>query len=212
MDTFNISVQRFDEFASEYAKRFMIIDSYKSLIDCFCGLIKTDKPKVLELGCGPGNITRYLIDKFPGCDCIGIDLAPNMIKIAKEQVRGVDFRIMDVRDISTLDSKFDLIMCSFCLPFISKLDTDKLITDCSARLNPNGVIYISTMEGDESKAGFETTSFSGDSKIYFNYHKQKDLENAMTNNGFAIEKIERQEYHETNGSITIDLIIIGIKK
>ena len=29
MDTFETSVRRFDEFASEYAKRFMNIDSYR---------------------------------------------------------------------------------------------------------------------------------------------------------------------------------------
>jgi len=212
MDTFDISVKRFDEFASAYAEKFKIVDAYRPSIDRFCDLIVGNKPGILELGCGPGNVSQYIKNKFPDSEYIAVDLAPNMIDIAKQQVKGVDFMVMDVRKISTFNTKFDAIMCSFCLPFLSKSDTYKLITDCADRLKENGAIYISTMEGDESKAGFETTSFSGDSEIYFNYHKQKDIEKALLENGFIIEGFTRQDYVESDGSVLIDMIFTGIKK
>ena len=211
MNTFTTSVQRFNEFALEYAERFMVIDSYLTSIDKFCDLISTDHPHILELACGPGNITRYIKQRFPASEFIAIDLAPKMIDIARQQVKGVDFRLMDVRDISMFDTTFDAIMCSFCLPFLSKSDTHKLLADCALKLKRNGVIYLSTMEGDESKAGFEPTSFSGDAKVYFNYHQQKDLEKALLDNGFRIEDFKRQDYNEPDGSVLTDLIFIGIK-
>jgi len=155
MEKFELSVKRFDEFSSEYAERFMDIDAYRSSIDRFCDLIKNQQPAILELACGPGNVTRYIKNKFPESDYIAIDLAPKMIEIAKNQITDVDFRLMDVRKISTFDIKFDAIMCSFCLPFLSKDDTNKLITDCAARLKKKEVIYLSTMEGDESMAGLK---------------------------------------------------------
>ena len=142
---------------------------------------------------------------------MAIDLAPRMIDLAKRTVNGVDFRVMDVRNINTLNVQFDSIMCSFCLPFLSNADAYKLISDCSNTLVNNGILYLSTMEGEESKAGFETTSFSGDSKLYFNYHTQRDLEKALLNNGFTIEYNLRQDYQEANGDITIDLIMIAKK-
>lgn len=209
MEKFELSVKRFDEFSSEYAERFMDIDAYRSSIDRFCDLIKNQQPAILELACGPGNVTRYVKNKFPESIYVAIDLAPKMIEIAKNQITDVDFRLMDVRKISTFDIKFDAIMCSFCLPFLSKDDTNKLITDCAARLKKKGVIYLSTMEGDESMAGFETTNFSGENKIYFNYHKQQDLLAAFSDNGFIIDQINRQDYHEPDGRVTIDMIIIG---
>ena len=211
MDTFEISVKRFDEFASEYAERFMNIYSYRIHFDKFSDLIDNKQSNILELACGPANVTRYLKQKFPDSKIVAIDLAPRMIEIAKQAVNGVDFRVMDVRDIKSLDLKFDSIMCSFCLPFLSKSDTDKLITDCSDKLIKNGILYISTMEGDESKAGFESTSFSGDSKVYFNYHMQQDLEKSLVNNGFSIDYNIRQDYYESDGSITIDLVMIAKK-
>ena len=212
MDTFDISVKRFNEFASEYAERFMNIDSYRVHFDRFCALTKKERPKILELACGPGNVTDYLKQQFQEAEILAIDLAPRMIDIAKRNVSGVDFRVMDVREISSLNTRFDAIMCSFCLPFLSKSDTYQLISDCSDSLVNNGILYLSTMKGDESKAGFETTSFSGDSKVYFNYHKQLDLENALMDNKFKIDYNLRQDYREKNGDITTDLIMIGEKE
>ena len=211
MDTFKVSVKRFDEFASEYAERFMNIDLYRIHISKFCDLIYSKKPNILELACGPANVTRYLKQRFPDSKIVAIDLAPRMIDIARQMVNGVDFRVMDVRDIKSLDLKFDSVMCSFCLPFLSKSDTDKLISDCSDKLIKNGILYLSTMEGDESKAGFEPTCYSGDSKVYFNYHMQQDLEKSLVNNGFSIDYNIRQDYYESDGSLTIDLIMIARK-
>lgn len=211
MEPFEISVKRFDDFALEYAERFKNIDSYRKHFDKFCDLIETKNPNILELACGPGNVTGYLKQRFPDSKIIAIDLAPRMIDVARQNVNGVDFRLMDVRDIHLLDIAVDAIMCSFCLPFLSRIDTDKLISDCSKKLVKNGVLYISTMEGDESKAGFESTSFSGDAKVYFNYHKQQDLLNSLEKNGFSIDNHIRQDYDEPDGSVTIDLIMIAKK-
>jgi trans-aconitate methyltransferase len=211
MENFDISVKRFDEFADQYAQRFMNIESYSDSIDRFCNLIRNDYPKILELGCGPGNITRLLKLRFPESRITALDLAPRMIEIAQKQLPDVDFRIMDVRNISMLPEKFDAVMCSFCLPFLSKDDAAKLIADCYEKLNSGGVLYISTMEGDENEAGFESTSFSGTAEVYFNYHRQSDLETAFQKGGFEIEQIKCQDYVEPDGSLTKDLILIGVK-
>ncbi len=212
MENFDLSVQRFNEFAEEYANRFDNVSGYIEHLSHFCRLVNLDKPNILELGCGPGNVTRFLKASIPESRIVAIDLAPKMIEIARTLLPEVDFRVMDVRNISSIQERFDAIMCSFCLPFLSKADAAKLIDDCSVLLNPGGVVYLSTMEGDENRAGFETTSFSGDSQIYFNYHRQPDLETAISKNGFVLSRINRQEYLEPDGSITIDLIFIAVKK
>ena len=166
----------------------MDLNAYSDSIDRFCDWIGNEQPKILDLGCGPGNVTRLLKNRFPESQITAIDLAPNMIEVARKQLPDIDFSVMDVRDISILSVKYDAIMCSFCLPFLSKSDTEKLIADCADRLVSGGVLYVSTMEGNEERAGFETTSFSGNAKIYFNYHQQQVLENTFTKSGFEISK------------------------
>ena len=208
---FDISIDRFDEFATEYDERFQNMSAYADSIARFCDLISPDNPKILELACGPGNVTQMLRNRFPESKITAIDLAPKMIEIAHSRLPDVDFRLMDVRNISDLPEKFDAVMCSFCLPFLSKNDAAKLMSDCAKLLTEYGVLYISTMEGDENKAGFETTNFSGNSKIYFNYHRQAELETDLKNAGFEKVKVKRQNYIEPDGSATIDLIFIAVK-
>jgi len=211
MEDFELSVQRFDEFAGEYAQRFADVSGYADSIERFCDLIVNSRPHILELACGPGNVTRLLKERFHESRILGIDLAPQMIDLARKALPEVDFRVMDVRDISTIAEKFDAVMCSFCLPFLSKDDAAKLIADCAACMVSGGVLYVSTMEGNEERAGFETTSFSGDSAIYFNYHQQQDLKNAFSKSGFEIRHLKLQDYAEPDGSTTTDMIFIGVK-
>lgn len=212
MENFDLSVQRFDEFAEEYASRFDNVSGYFTQLSWFVSQVKTTSPAILELACGPGNVTKFLKNHFPESRILAVDLAPKMIEIARKALPEVDFRVMDVRDISTIPETFDVVMCSFCLPFLSKADAAKLIGDCSALLNPGGVIYVSTMEGDQTRAGFETTSFSGDSEIYFNYHRQTDLQEAFEKSGFKVLKLDRQDYKEPDGSVTVDLMFIAEKQ
>lgn len=209
MENFDVSVRRFDEFAEEYATRFDDVSGYSRQLSYFVSRVKKLSPAILELGCGPGNVTKFVKSQIPESRILAVDLAPKMIELARKTLSGVDFRVMDVRDILELDATFDAIMCSFCLPFLSKADAAKLIADCAELLNSGGVIYLSTMEGDESKAGFETTSFSGNSTIYFNYHKLTSLQDAFEKSGFKVLRFERQDYLEPDGSITFDLIFIA---
>lgn len=212
MEHFECSVQQFDRFADEYARRFSDMTAYSDSVERFCNLIGIQTPKILELACGPGNVTQMLKLRFPESKITAIDLAPRMIEIAQTALPDVDFRVMDVRDIPTIPEKFDAIMCSFCLPFLSKPDAGKLIADCADRLVSGGVLYLSTMEGDETRAGFETTSFSGDAEIYFNYHRQHDLESSLLKSGFGLRQNKLQDYIEPDGSVTTDMIFIAEKE
>jgi ubiquinone/menaquinone biosynthesis C-methylase UbiE len=214
MKTFEISVDRFNEFAVEYEKRFMDgkINPYSDSLDFFCSKILKKKPEILDVACGPGNVTKYLKEKFPESNILAVDLAPNMIELTRKNVPGIETGVMDIRKIGEIERKFDGIMCSFCFPFLSLQDAEKMAKDIAVMLNEGGVLYISTMEGPESKAGFEKTSFSGDAEIYFNYFREEDIRRMLSENGFILDKLRKQDYKEQDGSITIDMIFIASKK
>lgn len=52
--------------------------------------------RVVDLGCGPGTLTRLLAERWPDAIVEGIDSSPEMINAAAS-VPGVDFRVDDVR-------------------------------------------------------------------------------------------------------------------
>ena len=66
--------------------------------------VGADAPaSVVDLGCGPGNLTRLLVDRWPDAGVTGIDSSEQMIAAAQRSVEGVHFEVGDVRDWSTPD-------------------------------------------------------------------------------------------------------------
>ncbi len=208
MDKNKIAVDVFNKLAKTYQDKFMDVDLYEDSFDFFCQNIRTENAEILEIACGPGNITKHLLDKKPDLKILGIDLAPNMIELAKINNPTANFRVMDCRNIQTIDKKFEAIMCGFCLPYLSKKETSQLIFDASNLLKSNGLFYLSTMEDDYSKSTFKKGS-SGD-EIFMHYYSADFLKNELTKNEFQIIHLDRKEYFH-NEEKTTDLIIIAQK-
>lgn len=203
-----VAVAIFDKLANGYQDKFMDVSLYADSFNLFCDHLPK-KASVLELACGPGNITRYLLDRRPDLQIYGTDLSPNMIALAKTNNPEAKFGLMDSRDILQLDKQYHGIMCGFCLPYLSKEDAVQLIADAGKALFDNGILYISTMEDDYAKSGLEAGS-SGD-LIYMHYHEADYLCQALKENDFSILYLERKTYMTREKKVT-DLLIVAIKK
>ncbi|MFD2603525.1 class I SAM-dependent DNA methyltransferase [Flavobacterium suzhouense] len=208
MDKTSMAVAVFDKHAHEYEQRFMDVSLYDDTLNAFCDSLSKEDASILELGCGPGNITRYLLNKLPNLKILATDLSPNMLELAKKNNPEANFELLDCRDISKLSQKFDAVVCGFCLPYLSKEETLNLIKDIATVLNENGVFYLSTIEGNYSNSGL-TTNSHGDS-VYMYYYEEKYLKQAIEEH-FKVMGTYHKHYNH-NGSEVKDLILIAIKK
>ena len=209
MDVTRIAVEIFDKYAKQYQDKFMDVDYYSHSLNFFCDAIAKQNATILEIACGPGNITKYLLNKRPDFKLLGIDLSLNMIELAKMNNPTAGFQIMDCREIGSIDKKYDAIMCGFCLPYLSKEEAIEFIFNASKILNTNGILYLSTMEDDYTKSGFKKGS-NGD-EMFMYYHQADYLTKALEENQFRILFIERKESFPLNTTDTKDLIIIAGK-
>ena len=209
-DRYTETFKTWNKVASLYQDKFMGLDVYNETYDFICHSITKDKAKILEIGCGPGNITKYILSKRPDLDIFGIDIAPNMINLAKINNPTASFAVMDSRKIEEIKTKFDAIVCGFCLPYLSQNDSRKLIADCYHLLNENGMIYLSFVEGDVEKSDFQISS-SGD-KTYFYFHNLDDLKTTLIDNKFDDFKTFKVEYKRSETEIDIHTILIAKKK
>ncbi|MDP4089374.1 MAG: methyltransferase domain-containing protein [Bacillota bacterium] len=79
---------------------------------------KDDVRRVVDIGCGPGNSTRELKNKWPQADIIGLDSSANMIKKAKEDMPELQWIIADAGgDLSYL-GKFDIVFSNAVIQWI----------------------------------------------------------------------------------------------
>ncbi len=85
MDRYQETFETWNKVAKLYEDVFMHLDLYNDTYDIFCELITKENAHVLEIGCGPGNITRYLLEKKPDLLINGIDISPNMISLAEKK-------------------------------------------------------------------------------------------------------------------------------
>ncbi len=97
-------------------------------------------------------------------------------------------------------------MCGFCLPYLSKAEALTFIKDAALMLHQGGILYLSTMEDDNSKSGFRKGST--DDEIFMNYHEADYLTRALAENHF--DEIETMRYPSADG-ITMDLVLIAKK-
>jgi trans-aconitate 2-methyltransferase len=53
---------------------------------------------VVDLGCGPGNLTDLLADRWPDADVVGLDSSPAMIQQARARGSRVAYEVADLRE------------------------------------------------------------------------------------------------------------------
>ncbi|WP_412986066.1 class I SAM-dependent DNA methyltransferase [Pontimicrobium sp. IMCC45349] len=211
MDQLKNTTKIFNDCAQEYENKFMNVDLYSDSLNLFCKQIEKHKAKILEIACGPGNITKYLLDKRPDYKILGLDIAPKMITLAKQNNPTANFKVMDCRAITNIKETFDAIMCGFAFPYFTKQEALTFIKDAYSLLNPNGIIYISTMEGKNSTSGYKLPSSGEGPELFINYHETEYLIKALKENNFEITHQSLQDYPEYNSSASVDLILIAKK-
>lgn len=97
--------------------------------------------EVIDLGCGPGNSTRVLKNRFPNAHIIGADSSENMISKAREDNPDLEFRTLDITgDLTNLYSRFDIIFSNACLNWVP--DHHKIIPKIFGLLSSGGVFAV----------------------------------------------------------------------
>lgn len=82
--------------------------------------------RVLDLGTGSGKAARFVADRYPKADVVGVDVAPRMIdeaeRLLPERFRGrVRFVVADATRLPFDDACFDLVLLLNMIPFFDEL-------------------------------------------------------------------------------------------
>lgn len=75
--------------------------------------------RIADLGCGSGVFTSLLQRR--GFDCVGVDLSPKLIRIARQTYPDVEFREGDIEHLPFADESFDGVLLAGVLHHLPEL-------------------------------------------------------------------------------------------
>ncbi len=106
---------------------------------------------ILDVGCGSGVVTRYLIEK--GYQVTGIDISQKMLDLAKHRVPEATFKIGDMTKLEFDDSSFNGIVSTYAVFHIPRSEHSKLFLDFRRILKKRGVLLFSVGANPEGTDG-----------------------------------------------------------
>ncbi|MDA3614854.1 class I SAM-dependent DNA methyltransferase [Polluticaenibacter yanchengensis] len=170
-------------------------------------MINTTYENCLEIGCGTGKNTQWLVTKCN--NILSVDLTKEMLAIAKAKVPDakVTFQRADINQHWDFagNKTFDLVVCSLVLEHIENID--RIIGLIAERLNTNGALYISELHPFKQYAGSKAR-YEDENGLHivtcFTHHIS-EFTNAAINHGLTIETIK--EYFDDNDTSSVPRIL-----
>ncbi|MFL5871587.1 MAG: class I SAM-dependent methyltransferase [Solirubrobacterales bacterium] len=155
---------------------------------------------VLDAGCGSGRVTRLLAERLPEGRVIGVDAAPSMIELARENLADlggrVELEVADLLDLG-LDGAVDAVFSNAAFHWI--LDHERLFKRLFAALVPGGVLEaqcggkdnvaewqraIESAEGDE-----RFSAYLRGMPASKNYASVGDTQARLERSGFTVREV-----------------------
>lgn len=186
---FNKEAKKFDHAKSTDIYK-MCQESYGPLLE---EVMKEEFNSLLDIGCGTGNSIEKLYRENWERSYTGIDLAENMIQIARnKELKGVNFLVGDAENLPFEENKFDVIICKES--FHHYPNVNNFFESAYRVLKPGGRMIILDMTLPTLGRWIENHIIlklinTGDVHIY----ELKEVEELYQNVGFKIERLEKIE-------------------
>lgn len=146
--------RRSAEIAARFGARAEVYETHADLQDGVAGRLASmlpdrEAPRVLELGCGTGLLSRRLVARYPDGEFLLTDAAPEMIRACQRNLNGsgadLSFEVMDAAATATYEN-LDLVVTSMMLHWLR--DPVASVERFRRHLAPGGVLLFATLGPD----------------------------------------------------------------
>lgn len=142
---------------------------------------------VLDVGCGGGTKSKYLIQK--GLSVVGIDFSEKMIEIAKREVPDGTFIVKDLADVEILDYMLDGIFMQAVLLHIPKAKAKEAIQKMADKLKKGGYLYVAVKALKPNRAEEEVSveeDYGYRYERFFSFFSLEEIKKHMRESGLNV--------------------------
>lgn len=160
---------------------------------------------VVDLGCGPGHIGRYVQEHGPRV--IGVDVSHRMAVRAAGRLTGAV--VADMRSLPFHDGAVSGVVAFYSVIHLPRGDISVAFDEFARVLERGGRILLSAHEGD---GDVEVHDFLGhEVDLAASFFRLHELEDAATAAGLTMVRRERRPPYDNEGS-TVRLYIEAVKQ
>lgn len=210
------SVQSFyDQISQKYTTLLdRAIPRYREMLETLLHHIPnyTTPLKILELGCGTGNLTALIIHKYPQSSVVVVDISSAILEECKNRFRhnkNIQYLQTDFNDLHLEMNDFDLVLSSIAIHHIQDEDKQHLFKKIHSYLKPNALfLFADQCRGATNKIyqkhiaqwkveAFKLGSSESDWDMWMSHQSQHD---------FHTTAQEQMTWMETAGFKNIDIL------
>ena len=150
---------------------------------------------ICDMGCGPGQIARYLHSQ--GVEVCGIDLSPAMVRQAQGSNPDIPFERGDMLTLADVaDDSYGGIAAFYSIVHIPRQKMVRALQELKRVLRPQGVLLLAFHIGQEIKHLDEW--WGKKVSLDFLFFETEEVKSYLAEAGFELEEIiERDPYPET---------------
>jgi SAM-dependent methyltransferase len=141
----------YDAVAEEYVRRISRELEAKpfdcALLDRFAARLAGQGP-VWDLGCGPGHVARYLLDR--GVTVAGLDLSAALIACAKQLNPTIPFEQGDFRRLRAPDHAWAGIVAFYSIIHLPRQEVTPTLVEWRRALKPGGLLLLAVHLGENA--------------------------------------------------------------
>ncbi len=135
-----------------------------------------------DIGCGTGRLAPCLAGK--GLSPRGIDLSPEMIRVARRDQPGFDFGVADLRALPFADVSLAGVVCWYSLMYLPPADRPVAFGELARVIKPGGYLVTAFKAGDSQvRRGGRSTGLGVEFDVY--WLSPDEVEHRAADAGFA---------------------------
>ena len=155
-----------------------------------------DKPfdrQLLDDGCGPGHVARYLHER--GANVVGVDLSPAMIERARALTPAVRFEVGDMRALDVPDGAWQAVVAMYSIIHIPRGQLAPVFREMRRVLAPGGFAVLAFHIGSDVLHRDEW--WGHEVNVDFLFLQPEEVTAALQSAGFIVERVtQRDPYPE----------------
>ena len=157
----------YDLTAEEYAKSFYHELDHKPFDRLILQRFAAENNgKFADLGCGCGHTTKFLAD-LGVHDLVGIDLSPEMVKVAAKLNPKIAFEVGNILNLDKLDEEFGAVLALYSIVHFTYEEIEQAFSEIYRVLKSSGQFLFSFHVGETATTLSEFLSQKVEITFYF---------------------------------------------